>query len=244
MKKAADNKSDNPKGSELDELSELQQQYDEASVEERERLWPDLIRAIRKIDPSFLQKFEGVFRSGDYLKAQVESAMKRALAREDLRPGGKTNAEEEATAVHFILNELEREDLTVGEIKELAHELGTRTLFIGQWAGPSHNELEALHARFMSARQRRLGAIEKKEKPWMKYARILALKIPEKDRVVPNNKLVTKLWDMWAKEKPAEWTEVKPSRPESWDTILDFVSKLRADGTLPPGPTRATRPRG
>ena len=107
MKKPADSNRGNPEGPELDEFSKLQQQYDEASAEERERLWPDLIRAIRKIDPSFLQKFERAFRSGDYLKAQVESAMKRALARADLRPGGKTNAEEEATAVHFIFNELE-----------------------------------------------------------------------------------------------------------------------------------------
>jgi hypothetical protein len=58
MKKAADNKSDNPKGPELDEFNKLQQKYDEASAEERERLWPNLIRAIRKIDRSFLQKFE------------------------------------------------------------------------------------------------------------------------------------------------------------------------------------------
>ena len=69
MKKPADSKRDNPEGPELDEFSKLQQQYDEASAEERERLWPDLIRAIRKIDPSFLQKFERAFRSGDYLKA-------------------------------------------------------------------------------------------------------------------------------------------------------------------------------
>jgi hypothetical protein len=132
----------------------------------------------------------------------------------------------------------------VKEMRELANDLAVRTLFMGQWAGPSPLEVENLHAKFMSDRQRKLGAINKKEKPWMGYARMLALKIPEKDRTLPKSTLASKLWDMWTEEKPADWTEAKPSRPRSWDTIVDFVDKLRVDGTLPPGPTRARRPRG
>lgn len=231
MKKPADSKSDNPEDPELDEFSKLQQQYDEASAEERERLWPDLIRAIRKIDPSLLQKFEGAFRSGGYLKAQVESAIKRALARADLRPGGKTNAEEEATAVHFIINELKREDLTVGEIRELAHELGTRALFIGQWAGPSHNELENLHARFMSAKQQRLGKNRKKDKPKVAHAKELTCEIAEENSGLSSVEI--------AEEIPNRWRLTDVAYPEH-DRLVWLVRKWRRDGVIP----LQTGPRG
>ena len=234
MKKRADSKSDNPAGPELDEFSKLQQQYDGASAEERERLWPDLIRAIRKIDPSFLQKFERAFRSGDYLKAQVESAMKRALARADLRPGGKTNAEEEATAVHFIFNELKREDLGVGEIRELAYELGTRTLFIGQWAGPSHNEVENLQARFISARQRRFGNERKKDKPNVAHAKELACEIAKENSGLSAVEI--------AEEIPNRWRLRDVACPEH-DQLVWLVRKWRREGVIPPqtGPRRRRR---
>ena len=221
MKKPVDSKGGNSEAPELDEFSKLQQQYDEASTEERERLWPDLIRAIRKIDPNFLQKFERAFRSGDYLKAQVESAMKRALARADLRPGGKTNAEEEATAVHFILNELKREDLRVGEIREL----GTRTMFIGQWAGPSHNEVENLHARFMSARQRRLGKKRKKDKPNVAHAKELACEIAKENSELSAVEI--------AEEIPNRWRLTDVDYPE-YDRLVRLVRKWRRDGVIPP----------
>jgi hypothetical protein len=231
MKKPAASKRDNPEDPELDEFSKLQQQYDEASAEERERLWPDLIRAIREIDPCFLQKFERAFRSGEYLKAQVESAIKRALARADLRPGGKTNAKEEATAVHFILNELAREDLSVGEFKELAYELGTRTLFIGQWAGPSHNEVENLQARFMSARQQRLGKKRKKDKPKVAHAKELTCEIAEENSELSAVDI--------AEEIPNRWRLTDVAYPEH-DRLVRLVRKWRRDGVIPPqtGPRR------
>jgi hypothetical protein len=231
MKKSADRERDNPQDAELDEFGKLQQQYDEASVEERERLWPDLIHAIRKIDPSFPQNFERAFRSGDYLKAQVESAMKRALARTDLRPGGKTNAEEEATAVHFVLNELKREDLSVEEIRELAHELGARTLFIGQWAGPSHNEVENLHARFISATQRRLGKNRKKDKPNVAHAKELACEIADENSGLSAIEI--------AEEIPNRWRLTDVAYPEH-DRLVWLVRKWRRDGVIPlqTGPRR------
>jgi hypothetical protein len=234
MKKPADSNTGNPEGPELDEFSKLQQQYDEASAEERERLWPDLIRAIREIDPSFLQKFERAFRSGDYLKAQVESAMKRALARADLRPGGKTNAEEEATAVDFILSELASEDLSVGEIKELAYELGTRTLFIGQWAGPSHNELENLQARFISDRQRRFGNEPKQDKSNVAHAKELACEIAEENSALFSVEI--------ADEIPKRWRLTDVACPEH-DRLVWLVRKWRREGVIPPqtGPRRRRR---
>jgi hypothetical protein len=201
MKKPVDSKGDNREAPELDEFSKLQQQYDEASTEQRERLWPDLIRAIRKIDPNYLQKFERAFRSGDYLKAQVESAMKRALVRADLRPGGKTNAEEEATAVHFVFNELKREDLRVGEIRELAYELAARTLFIGQWAGPSHNEVENLRVRFMSEYQKKVGAKSgesRRDQPWREFAKKEALRLHNANRALTLSgiaRIIEKEWE-------------------------------------------------
>ena len=107
-----------------------------------------------------------------------------------------------------------------------ACELATRTLFIGLRAGLSPEEVDALQAKFMSDRQRKLGKTRKKPKPWRAYAGMLFALIPEKDRALSIDKATGKLWDLWAAETPAEWTEAKPSRP-SFRTLTSFVGKLR-----------------
>ena len=48
---------------------------------------------------------------------------------------------------------------------------------------------------------------------------MFAAKVPEKDRTPWNSTLASELSDMWMEEKPIEWTEAKPARPKSWDTI-------------------------
>jgi hypothetical protein len=226
------------------ESSKLEQQYDSASIEERDRLHPDFIQAIRKKHPGLVEETWRALRNGDSLKATLRHSMERVLDRHDLSVARKTNAREDADAAMWVFDELQRQDLEPREMRGHAYELATRTLFIGLRAGLSPEEVEGLRARFMSDRQRTLGNTPKKEKPWMRYARMLARKIPEKDRTLWNSTLASKLWDMWTEAKPAEWTETKPPRPKSWDTIVNFVGKLRGDGTLPPGPTRARRPRG
>ena len=177
------------------------------------------------------------------LKATLHLSMKRVLDRNDLSVGRKTNAREDADLVMWLFDELQRKDLGPKEMRGHAYELATRTLFIGLRGGLTSREVESLHTKFMSDRQRKLGATPKKEKPWRRYAKMLALKIPEKDRTLSNAKLEGMLWDMWTKEKPAEWTEAKPARP-SIGTLASFVGRLRTDGTFPPGPIHTRRPRG
>jgi hypothetical protein len=246
MKKPVGGESDRPRTlteEPNDEFRKLEQQYDNASIEERDRLWPSFIRAVREKYPGRMKESWQALRNGVSLKAALRQAMKRVLDRNDLSVGRKTNAREDADSAMWLFDELQRKDLGPREMRRHAYELATRTLFIGLRAGPSPIEVENLHAKFMSDRQRKLGAIAKKEKPWMRYARMLARKIPEKDRTLPKTTLASKLWDMWTEQKPAEWAEAKPTRPKSWDTIVDFVGKLQSDGTLPTGPTRARRPR-
>jgi hypothetical protein len=208
------------------EFDKLQQQYDNASIGERERLWPHFIRAIRDRYPGFLEEYERAFRNGEYLKAMFDGCMKRVLTRHDLSAGRKTNAQEDATAFMWAFKELQREDLGPKEMRELGYELAIRGLFTGLRAGLTPGEVEGLHARFMSDRQRKLGRTPKKEKPWRAYARMLFALIPEKDRALSNDRVAGKLWGMWAKETPAEWTEAKPTRP-SFRTLTSFVGELR-----------------
>ena len=181
MKKPADSKSDNPEDPELDEFSKLQQQYDEASIEERERLRPDLIRAIRKIYPGLLEKFERAFRNGDYLKATGRQCMKRVLARADLSAGGKTNAEEDADC-RSLSSSMSSSGRTLSRGNEGAR-VRTGDADPVHWAAgrPQPDEVEDLHARFMSDRQRRLGKTPKRDKPDVAHAKELACEIAKEN---------------------------------------------------------------
>ena len=219
------------------EFRKLEQQYAEATTEERDRLLPDFVRAIEKVSPGLSETADTRFFSGDYLKDMFDQCMQRALARGDVTPDRKTNAKEDAA--NFIMFFEAAKQWPFPKLAAHAFEMATLALLTGLRAGLSPKEI----ARHESERQRTLGHKPKKERPWMRYARTLALKIPEKDRELPNRKITEKLWDDWAKEKPAEWVEEKPTRP-GIDTLAGFIGKkLRADGTLPPGPTRARRPR-
>ena len=62
----------------------LMEKYDAASPDERERLHPDLIRAIQEKFPGFLEEYELAFRNGDYLKAMFDQCMEDVFARPDL----------------------------------------------------------------------------------------------------------------------------------------------------------------
>ena len=115
----------------------LQERYHDATTEERERLWPGFIRAIRKTYPGFLEEYERAFRNGEHLKAIFEGCMKRVLARHDLDGGRKTNAQEDEASFLFVFDELRRPDLKPNEMRELAFDLATRTLFTGLRAGPA-----------------------------------------------------------------------------------------------------------
>ena len=87
------------------EFSELEQQYDNASIEERDRLHPDFIQAIRKNHPGLVEETWRALRNGDSLKATLRYSMKGTLDRPDLSVGRKTNAQEDADAALWLLGE-------------------------------------------------------------------------------------------------------------------------------------------
>jgi hypothetical protein len=160
-----------------DEFGKLARQYDSASIEERDRLHPDFMRALRKKHPGLPEKTWRALRNGDGLKVTLRHSMKRVLERHDLSVGRKTNAREDADTAMWLIDELRWRDLEPKEMRGHGYELATRTLFIGLRARFSPNEVENLYARLMSDRQRELGKKPKKERPRAAYARELISQI-------------------------------------------------------------------
>ena len=95
-----------------DEFNKLEQQYDSASIEERDRLHPDFFQAIRRKHPGLVEETWRALRNGDSLKATLRHSMKRLLDRHDLSVGRKTNAREDADAAMWLLGELLRRTLS------------------------------------------------------------------------------------------------------------------------------------
>ena len=183
-----------------DEFSKLGQQYDSASIEERDRLHPDFIQAIRKKQPGLVEETWRALRSGDSLKATLRHSMKRVLDRHDLSVGRKTNAREDADAAMWVFDELQRQDLEPKEMRGHAYELATRTLFIGLRAGLRPEEVEALYARFMSDRQRELGKTPKKEGPRRAHAKELAGEIVKENPGFSYAEIVEEIPNRWRLE--------------------------------------------
>jgi hypothetical protein len=212
----------------------LMERYDAASPDERERLHPDLIRAIREKFPGFLEEYELAFRNGDYLKAMFDQCMERVLARPDLSAGRKTNAQEDADAFVFVFTELQREDLGAKEMKELAYELSTRALFTALRAGLSPEEVEKieLHAeigrRVVSGGKRggtKSGRTRSREnKPWAPHATELAQVIYADLPGASDEDIAFEIKTRWKLEEVS---------PPTVRTLVTFVSELRERGKLP-----------
>jgi hypothetical protein len=111
------------------ELRELLQQYAEATVEERERLLPDFIRAIEKVSPGLLETADARFFNGDYLKDMIDQCTNRALDRPDLTPDRKTNAKEDAA--NFIMFFDAAKQWPFPKLAAHAFEMAILALFIG-----------------------------------------------------------------------------------------------------------------
>jgi hypothetical protein len=218
-----------------DEFSKLEQQYDSASIEERDRLHPHFMRALRKKHPRLLEKTWRALRNGDGLKVTLRDSMKRVLGRHDLSAGRKTNAREDADAAMWLIDELQRNDLKPKTMRGHGYELATRMLFVGLRAGFSPKEVENLHARFMSDRQREIGKKPKKESPRAAYARGLACDIvkEKEDQEFRSEEIVEEIPNRWQRQDLACFTD-------SWLRIL--VRRWIRDGVIPP-PTPSRRRR-
>jgi hypothetical protein len=123
----------------LRELRELEQRYAEATMEERERLRPDLERAISKASPGLLETADRRFFNGDYLRDMFDQCMKRVLARPDVAADRKTNAMEDAAYFTAFFNAAKQ---WPPKLAAHAFEMATLALFTGLRAGLNQQEAE------------------------------------------------------------------------------------------------------
>jgi hypothetical protein len=216
------------------QMRALMDKYDAASPDERERLHPDLIRAIREKFPGFVEEYELAFRNGNYLKAMFDQCMERVLARPDLSAGRKTNAQEDADAFVFVFTELQREDLGPKEMKELAYELSTRALFTGLRAGLSPEEVEKIELHAEIGRKVVSGGKtggtnsgktrSRENKPWAPHATELAQVIYAELPGASDEDFAVEIKTRWKLEEVS---------PPTVRTLATFVSELREGGKLP-----------
>jgi hypothetical protein len=208
-----------------DEFNKVQQQYFDATIDERNRLWPNFIREIREKYPGLLEEFEHKFRNGDYLMAMFGQCMKRVLARPDLNAGRKTNAQEDAAVFMAAFDELKQAD---SRSRELAFELGIRALFTGLRVGLNQDEEQKLREGVLAELGRSggkaSGEARKENRPWVPHAKELALEVHSEDPEASDATLATEIGSRWKHEDP---------KCPGHRTLENFISELRADRTLP-----------
>jgi hypothetical protein len=217
-----------------EDFIELQVRYHNATIEERNRLWPDFIRAIRVAAPGFIEEFDRAFRSGDYLMAMFEQCMKRTFDRPELDAGRKTTALEDTSVFLTVFDELKRDDLSVEEMRKLAYDLGARALLAGARSGLSLTEIEDLHAKYMFDRQRRLANEPKKDKPNVAHSKELTCEIANENSELSAIEI--------AEEILNRWRIATLACPEH-DRLVWLVRKWRRGGVIPlqTGPRRRRR---
>lgn len=221
------------------ELRALMEQYYAAPPSTREPILEAFNKKADALYPGWRETMERSRLDGVYLRAQVIGYVKRVRARDDLSEFERFTAKDAEVEFILILEKALKQGFLT---KEDAFMLAESTQFLMAVAVLEPEKKESLRRQALIDMARKGGTTRKKEKPWASYARMLALKIPEKDRARSNSKIAGMLWDFWALEKPAEWTGKKPLRP-SFETLADFVGKLRVDGTFPPQAARSRRPR-
>jgi hypothetical protein len=215
-----------------DDFQKLQLQYFDATPEERERLWPNLMAAIRKLFPGFLEEYEQAFRNGDQLIAMFRQCQERALARPELSEGRKTNAQEDAAAFFWVLNELKQVDPAA---RELAIELATRVLFTALRAGLGPAEVDELRERLRTEHQQKAGARSgerRRDKPWREYAKTAALRMHNANRALTLTDIAEKIEKEWESEK---FEKVGRQR------LFKYLSDLVDNGELPASMKRPAR---
>jgi hypothetical protein len=205
-----------------DDFDKLQQRYHDATIDERNRLWPDFIPAIRERYPGFLEEVDRKFRNGDYLRAILEECMKRVFARPDLDGGRKANAQEDAAVAMAVFDEFQQAD---SRWRELAFELATRTLLTGLRVGLNPDEVENLRAEARSELGRKGGKAsgpgrQAKRSLWTPHATELAMEAYSRDSNASNETIADSISDNW---------KLKTPKCPGHRTLTEFVSELRPD---------------
>jgi hypothetical protein len=185
----------------IDDFDKLQQQYFDATPEERERLLPDFIQAIRENLPGLIEAYDARAANGDYLKDMFDQCIKRGLARPDLSPGRKTNAMEDAADFMRFFDAAKQWPLP--KLATHAFEMALRALFIGMRAGLSPGEVDELRAKIMSEHQRNIavqGGERRRDKPWRQYAKQHALRLHNTNRALTLTDIAKKIEKQWESE--------------------------------------------
>jgi hypothetical protein len=183
------------------ELRALMEQYLAAAREDSGPILEALNVKAEALYPGWQEIIERSHRDGVYLRAQVIGCVKRIRARSDLSDFERSHAEDAEAEFNMIFKRAQREGFLS---KEDAFMLAESTQRLIEAAGLEPEDAW-LRRQALIDRMRETGKNPKKKKPWFWYARMLALKIPEKDRALPNSQVAGMLWDDWVKEKPAEW---------------------------------------
>jgi hypothetical protein len=214
------------------DFDKLQQQYFEATYDEREHLWPDFIRAIRDAYPGLLEEFERAFSSGDSLMSMFGQCMERVLSRPDLSEGRKTNAREDAAGFYWVFDELKQVD---SGVRALAFELATRALFTGLRVGLSPGEVEELRAQFRTEDQRMRGVKSgesRRDKDWRKFAKDAAPRIHTANPTLTLTGIARMIIEEWESEEFEKVEEQQLSR---------YLSELVDHSELPSSMKKSAR---
>jgi hypothetical protein len=217
-----------------DEFNELQQQYFDATPDERERLWPDFIRAISKASPGLLEAYEIGSANGDYLMIVFVQCMKRVLARSDLAPDRKTNAMEDAANFMALFDALKQ---LPPKVAALAFAMAETTLFTGLRAGLTPDEVDELQARFTTEHQRKRGVKSgdvRRDKAWREFAKEAALRLHEANGALTLTDIARKVENKWEPEK-FEKVELQQ--------LFKYLSDRVDKGELPSSMKRRARKR-
>ena len=219
------------------ELERLQEEYFQASVNDRSRLLPTLIQKLRDAYPSAVEAIETTIRDGSFLLAIFERSLRSALARPDLDERQRTNMIEDAQNFYRVHSEIINASNGLCT-REIAIELATNALFVGSTAGLDPDEIEKLRARLLSESQREVakkGVEARRNKEWQKFAKDEALRLHAANRSLMLTDIAEKITDEW---KPLKFEKVKQQQ------LFKYLSELMAKNELPSSiPRRARRHR-
>jgi hypothetical protein len=221
-------------GADRDELQRLQEQYLQASVNDRDRLLPTLIQKLRDAYPRAVEAIETTVRDGSFLLAMFKHSLKSALVRRDLDERRRANTIEDARDFYRAYSEISTASNGLCT-RESAVDLATNALFVGLTAGLDPDEIEKLREQFMSERQRQVaekGVEARRNKEWRKFAKDEALRLHSINPLLTLTDITEKIIKAW---EPLKFEKVKQQQ------LFRYLSRLLDKGELPSSITRRAR---
>jgi hypothetical protein len=195
--------------------------------DERERFLRQKIDELKGTHTRAFNSLAEADRSGFALWLLFQNALRSALARSDLSDGDKAEASSDA-AEFSALFELFSERPRVNCERTAVFQFASKALLAGLQAGLAPAEVrklrEGLPAELGRSGGKRSGAARKANRRWVPHATQLAVEACSRDPNISNEKIADAISDWWKLNDPN-----CPGRR----TLSDFISDLRARGTLP-----------